>query len=99
MMSDLPAELPALSAKNIHIGDLDGPGGTHCLVGWVYASSRIDVQRKRLAVALDAAAGLRRASGFNDHNPPAKSARLWNHVAKSLGYVREGKRFVLPEKR
>lgn len=34
MRTKWPEEMPVLSGRDLHRGSLDGPRGTHCLIGW-----------------------------------------------------------------
>jgi hypothetical protein len=86
-----PAEVPVLTAKDIHRGDLDGPRGTHCLLGWGLEtfhdeSARHEARRamKQHIETVYSSVGV-----FNDDadNPKTEIARVWNRAMADLGYT------------
>jgi hypothetical protein len=95
----LPKEVPALTEKDMLKGGIISADSTkRCLVGWWAASLRAE------RVGYEA---LRQATGkptvrlvdFNDRPGVSLSnlAAVWNKAMRLLGYVRRGKKFVLPK--
>jgi hypothetical protein len=86
-----PAEVPVLTARDIHRGALDGPNQTHCLIGWCSQSfddfDVWDTAREKIAGRIgDGRAWI---SDFNDDPATTKAeiARVWNLAMADLGYT------------
>jgi hypothetical protein len=99
----LPKEVPALTAGDMHKGSLRSANGKKlCLVGWgdlTFADGHDWCAARK---AIQDAAGVPHVafiSRFNDRPdiPKAKLAAVWNKAMRLLGYVRRGKKFVLPK--
>jgi hypothetical protein len=94
---ELPKTVQVLKAKDICRGYYDGPNGTHCIVGWV------DVACVNLAAltpfmrAIRVKARTAYLGSFNECRPKSVVASTWNRAMVSLGYIRQGSVFVMPE--
>lgn len=91
-----PESVPVLTAEDIHRGSYHGPDETHCLYGWCMEvcghSEKRDLWNGSVAQRLGAE--LQKTIGpgwmvsrFNDRNPPAKVAEVWNATMRRLGYT------------
>jgi hypothetical protein len=97
----LPKEVPALTAADmLKGGTVSDDGKRRCLVGWEFEVFRnsLDPCRSALSQAAEIGADVSLAK-FNDRPdvPPSKLAAVWNKAMQLLGYVRRGKKFVLPK--
>lgn len=101
-MDELPKSIPLLKPRQFCRHSLDGPGRTHCLVGW-----RVKLFggtfAYRVATALEDEVYSRRpnwgVSNFNDdsRNSRRTLASVWRRAMERLGYVVRGNRLVLPK--
>jgi len=91
-----PESLPVLRAKDIHRGHFDGPNGTHCLAGWVYAllhgrntraKFRDQLEHTLSTSGIVACPGLIPAANDNPANSKASLAKAWNDTLAHFGYT------------
>ena len=91
--TEWPESVPVLTAKDIHRGGYDGPGGSHCLLGharkcglWGIGEQDgafIDAMKEHVTGAYI------KIHEFNDDpaNSRRKIASAWNKAMRSLGYT------------
>ena len=98
-----PKRVKRLEAKDICRRELDGPNGTHCLLGWMYSEARDFISQANNAVRAQTRNSRVGIARFND-NPKRTNrdiAAVWNRAMKSLGYklAKNGKYFYMPKKK
>ncbi len=75
-----------LTADDFCKGDFNGPNGTHCLAGWFRETFSDTTIEFRAGNELFILCGFILAI-FNDTEPLAKSAKVWNQATANLGYT------------
>ncbi len=88
MSTQWPEFVWVLEAEDICKGQLNGPNGTHCLLGWceeTFGDEFPEADRKAVCVLYQLISDS--ISIFCSTNPPWKSAKVWNQAMANLGYT------------
>lgn len=78
------ATIPILTPEQIHRGWYNGPGGTHCLMGWCDRLPRDQCTLMWRTMHRLLPTKYRYVGDFNDAEPASNVAELWNSARAVL---------------